>query len=85
MTAASLTTYADDALANGNVRVQAGDRVLTGGRFITGPAAAHGTVTKAAYVSMPGTELWAQEIDAYLEEIRLTGTGGIRLVNMSTV
>lgn len=82
LTAASLTAYADESLlASGNVQAQAGDRVLTGDTVHYDPAAAHGTVTGSAYVSMPGTELWAREIDAYLEEIRLIGTGGIHLVN----
>ena len=80
LTAATVTAYADQSLAaSGGVEMHADDRTLRGATVTYRPSDGYGTIDGDAYLAVPGTEMTAGHVEAYVNEIRMIGTGGVRL------
>lgn len=67
--------------ASGGVSIQDGTRNLSGSVVTYEPNTGHGTINGNAQVEMDGIRMTASDIDAYTNEIRLVGTGGVTLYN----
>lgn len=80
LTAATVTAYADQSLAaSGGVEMHAEDRTLRGATVTYRPSDGYGTIDGNAYLAVPGTEMTAGHVEAYVNEIRMIGTGGVSL------
>ncbi len=82
LTATSVRLYADETLqADGNVQIHDGENTLLGDHVTYNSNSGYGTVTGNAVLEMPNTRMTASYIEAFMNEIRLIGSGGVNLYN----